>query len=377
MLTCAACGLGHPVSEPRWRCDCGGYLRLEGTGLFRPEALAGRPRTIWRYHEALGIVDPENRGSLEEGSTPLATIELAEREVLLKLDFLLPTGSFKDRGSAVMLSKLREWGVRRIVEDSSGNAGASVAAYAARAGIEAEVFVPASASAGKLAQIGLYGARLERVAGTREDTTAAALRRAEATFYASHNWSPYFVAGCKTAAYEIAEQLAWRAPDWVVVPVGGGALLLGLAEGFRELHEARIIDRMPRLAAVQAEACAPIQRAWAANEDTGRPVEKRPTAAEGISIASPVKGRDVLDAIRASGGVARTVGEDEIWDAFRELASRGIYAEPTSAAAAAALPGLCASGLIRSRERAVVVITGSGLKATDKILEHSSRAEHM
>jgi threonine synthase len=161
----------------------------------------------------------------------------------------------------------------------------------------------------------------------------------------------------------------------VVLPVGGGGLLLGLAEGFRELHEARMIDRMPRLAAVQAEACAPIYRAWAANEDTVAPVEKRPTSAEGISIASPVKGRDVLQAIRASGGVARTVGEGQIWDAFRKLASCGIYAEPTSAAAAAALPDLWASGRIAPGERVVVEITGSGLKATDKVLEHFPQAE--
>ena len=174
MLICAACGTRHPTSIPRWRCDCGSYLQLEGTGLFQPESLAGRPATVWRYHEALGVDDPASRVTLGEGSTPLVAVEFAGRDVLFKLDCLSPTGSFKDRGSAVMLSKLREWRVAEIVEDSSGNAGASVAAYAARAGIAADVFVPASASAGKLAQIELYGARLSRIEGTREQTTAAA-----------------------------------------------------------------------------------------------------------------------------------------------------------------------------------------------------------
>jgi len=370
MLICAACGTRHPTSIPRWRCDCGSYLQLEGTGLFQPESLAGRPATVWRYHEALGVDDPASRVTLGEGSTPLVAVEFAGRDVLFKLDCLSPTGSFKDRGSAVMLSKLSEWRVAEIVEDSSGNAGASVAAYAARAGIAADVFVPASASAGKLAQIELYGARLSRIEGTREQTTAAALERAARVFYASHNWSPYFAAGLKTAAYEIAEQLHWRAPDWVVAPVGGGGLILGLYQGFRELCDARIVDRMPRLVAVQAEACAPVYHAWTEKLDEVRAVAKRATAAEGISIAQPVKGRAILEAIRRSEGVARAVAESEIWDALGSLARRGLYVEPTSAAAAAALPGLWDSGVIRTGERVVVELTGTGLKATDKVREH-------
>jgi threonine synthase len=274
-----------------------------------------------------------------------------------------------------MISKLAEWGVAELVEDSSGNAGASVAAYSARAGIAADIYVPASASAGKLAQIGLYGARLHRVPGSREETTTRAMAAAASSFYASHNWSPFFVAGCKSLAYELAEQLEWSAPDWVVLPTGGGSLLIGLYEGFRELDQAGLVDRLPRLAGVQAAGCAPVYRAWRGGLDDVPPVEKQPTAAEGISVAAPVKGRDILQAVRASRGVVAVVEDPEIWRALESLAGSGVYVEPTSAAAAAGAAALLRSGVIEPGARVVLVLTGSGLKATDKILVHLSTQE--
>src|SRR5205085_8025244 len=190
---------------------------------------------------------------LGEGWTPLENARIGGREFLLKLDYLAPTGSYKDRGSAVMVSQLQRWGVRHVVEDSSGNAGASVAAYAAKAGMTCDIFIPATTSAGKAAQIAMYGATLRRISGSREQTTEAALAAATngAAFYASHNWSPHFVAGMKTVAYEVAEQLQWQAPDWIVLPVGGGSLLVGVYLGFRDLVDAGIVPRMPKLLAVQ------------------------------------------------------------------------------------------------------------------------------
>jgi len=338
--------------------------------MFTRDSLTARPPTLWRYREALAVERGDCVVSLGEGFTPLVADELFGRPVLLKLDFLNPTGSFKDRGSAVMISKLKEWGIPEIVEDSSGNAGASVAAYARRAGITAHIYVPGYTSAGKTAQIRMYGADLVKVDGSREDTTRAAVEAASRTFYASHNWSPYFVAGLKTMAYEICEQQSWQAPDWVVAPVGGGSLVLGLYLGFTDLLKAGLISRMPRIAAVQAAACAPVYHAWRQRLHDVPAVAKRESAAEGIVIAQPVKGGAILEAIYNSDGVVLTVTEEEIWATARALAEKGIYVEPTAAAAPAAVRQMAEQGLAGPESSVVVPLTGMGLKATDKFLEH-------
>ena len=337
--------------------------------MFDPGCVKSRPPTLWRYREALGI-NERDVVTLGEGFTPLVRSNVDGQDVLLKLDFLCPTGSYKDRGSTVMLSKLNQWRVSKIVEDSSGNAGASVAAYAALAGIHADIYVPADASSGKIAQIAMYGANLVKVKGTREDTGKAAWDAASSTFYASHNWSPYFLAGMKTVAYEIAEQLDWDVPEWIVVPVGGGSLLVGIWLGFEDLYQAGVTGRMPRLVAVQAENCAPVYAAWKSNLDDVPAVSKTPTAAEGISVAAPVRGRQILKVLRESNGLVETVNDAMVWHSLRDLGSRGIFVEPTAAAAMAALPALNSRNAIPAGDRVVVVLTGSGLKATDKIVEH-------
>jgi threonine synthase len=338
--------------------------------MFRRESLPGRGQTLWRYREALGIDGRTEVVSLGEGMTPLFGRRLERQDVLLKVDYLCPTGSYKDRGASVMISKLKEWGVRRIIEDSSGNAGASIAAYAAMAGILADIYVPASTSAGKAAQIGMYGANLVKVPGTREDTARAAWEAADRYFYASHNWSPHFLSGMKTAAYEIAEQMDWQVPDWVVAPAGGGGLVVGLYLGFTELMQADFTKSVPRLVAVQAAACDPIYGAWAAEADDVQAVQKGDTAAEGISVAKPVRGRMILQALRDSGGCAATVTDEELWDTLRSLGGLGLYVEPTAAAAPAAFLRLRRQGAIPAGATVVVMLTGSGLKATDKIVQH-------
>jgi len=378
LLTCSQCGAQYGTDQPRWRCGCGGYLRLTHGGMFRREDLASRPHTMWRYRESLGIAADASPVSLGEGWTPLENGTLAGRNIFFKLDYLCPTGSYKDRGGAAMLTQLRHWGVPRIIEDSSGNAGAAVAAYAAKAGIECDIYIPASTSEGKAAQIAMYGGNLRRITGSREQTTEAALAAAEAgVFYASHNWSPYFVAGMKTIAYEMAEQMNWQAPDWIVVPVGGGGLLSGVYMGFRDLVKAGLLARMPKLLAVQAAACNPVERAWAAGLNTVPAIDKRPTAAEGISVARPVRGEDVLEAVRGSHGRVTTVEDNDIWACCDALARQGVYVEPTAAAAPAAASHALARGLFAPEERIVIVLTGMGLKATDKIVERmtSTQAE--
>lgn len=367
MLICASCSQTASDHEPTWCCcSCGGYLTLLNDKLFPTTELSQRAATLWRYREALGIACSDNVVSLGEGFTPLLAEELGGQRVLFKADQLCPTGSFKDRGASVMISKLKEWGISRLVIDSSGNAGASVAAYAAKAGIVADVYIPSYTSGGKSAQIKMYGANLVKVPGSREDTTAAAVAAASESFYGSHNWSPFFVAGLKTLAYEICEQLAWQAPDWVVVPVGGGSLVLGVYHGLRELLTAGLITRMPRIVGVQADACSPVYQAWKNQKGEVTPVPKGPTIAEGISIANPVKGRDILSAITNSRGLLVTVNDEQIMEAIFTLSRKGIYVEPTAAAAPAAVNVLRQRGLLQPRETVVVELTGSGLKATDK-----------
>jgi len=364
-LTCTVCRRSFASDEPRWRCDCGGILDLDFAPGIDRRALAGRPPTLWRYREVLPIRDDANIVSLGEGFTPLTAIELEGRTVHLKLDHLSPTGSFKDRGASVLVSHAKEIGIGHVVEDSSGNAGAALAAYSAAAGIRCRIFAPAGCSPGKLAQIRAAGAALTEVNGPRRETTRAVLRAAESTWYASHGWSPYFLHGTKTCAYEIVEQLGWRAPDVLAVPVGNGTLLLGAHLGFGELRAAGLIDRIPRLVAVQPANCAPLHRAFMAGETTVPEVEASPTVAEGTAVDAPIRGAQILAAVRATGGVVLSVGEDEILDALSLLLGRGHCVEPTAAVGMAGLRNIL-PGMDRD-EVSVVVMTGHGLKAGERL----------
>jgi threonine synthase len=325
--------------------------------------------SLWRYGAVLPV-GSEATVSLGETMTPLVEAQVDGVAVRFKLDFLLPTGSYKDRGAAVLISALNTLGVRHAVEDSSGNAAAAIAAYAARAGIVCTVFAPAAASAGKLVQAAAYGARVERVEGSRDDVADAAIAAAAAdatSTYASHNWHPFFVEGVKTWALEVWEQLGYRAPDNVVVPVGSGSMLLGAHLAFSQLRDGEEIARLPRLFASQPAACAPLHAAFSAGADDVTPVERRPTLAEGASIARPVRGRELLLALRESDGGTVAVEEDEIASGLRDLGRQGLYVEPTSAVAVAGVRRLLARKEIRPTDVTVVMLTGSGLKATETI----------
>ena len=366
-LACTQCGESFSLSEPRWRCACGAPLDLEFSPTFDLKRIGERKPTMWRYREALPLESDANIVSFDEGFTPLVPIRLDGREVLLKQDHLLPTGSFKDRGAALLISKAKELGVGAVVEDSSGNAGAALAGYCARAGIRCEIYVPADCSAGKLAQIERSGAGLVKVPGTREAMAQAARQAAQTTFYASHCWNPFFLHGTKTFAFEVSEQLGWKPPDAIVVPVGNGTLLLGAYIGFSELLAAGITDKLPRIIAVQSERCAPLYHAFQAGLDNPTAVEPQPTLAEGIMIARPIRGRQILSAVRDSGGHFLAVAESEIEQALALLHRRGFFVEPTAAATIAGLRKL----LPEITPEAVIVapLTGHGLKATDKLLK--------
>ncbi len=366
-LICSKCRTTYTLNEPIWRCpQCGSMLDLDFTPIFDLIKINGRPHNLWRYREAIPIERDGSIISFDEGFTPLLEVLFQGRSVWVKQDHLFPTGSYKDRGATVLISKMNELGIRRCVEDSSGNAGCAVAAYCARAGIACDIYVPHDTAQAKLAQIQLYGAGLVRVPGTREDTAAAVMQAAQSQYYASHSWNPFFFQGTKTYAYEVCEQLGWRAPDVVILPVGNGTLLLGAQIGFAELHRAGLTQHEPRLVAVQSENCAPLAQAWAENLAEIPAIHKKDTLAEGIAIAAPIRGRQIVQAVRQSGGEFITVSDGEVKAALRSLCARGYYVEPTAAATAAGVEKYLVNH--PRSELIVSVFTGSGLKATEKML---------
>jgi threonine synthase len=362
-------GATYPLEQPRWSGDNGAPLMVSVLPGISRDQIIQSERSLWRYRAALPL-PVENPISLGAGCTPLIERNWHGSSVLFKLEWFAPTGSFKDRGASVMISMLREQGVTAVLEDSSGNGGAAVAAYATAGGLRAKILTPASTQHAKTVQMRAYGAEVELVQGTREQTSGEALRQAATIFYASHNWQPLFLQGTKTLAYELWEDLNFHAPDNVIVPVGAGSNVLGCDIGFGELLRQGEITRLPRLFAVQPENCAPIHASFTANSDEAIAIEPRSTIAEGTAIARPIRLKQVLEAIRRSQGATVTVNEDEIIAALRNLAAgHGIYAEPTSAVAAAACSKLIENGAITLDQTTVVVLTGSGLKATGRIGE--------
>jgi len=359
-------GATYPLDQPRWRGDSGGHLNLgDAPGLARRD-IDSAVNSLWRYRRAL-LVDAADSVTMGEGWTPLILGEWEGVPVLHKLEFMMPTGSFKDRGMTVMVSYLKSRGITEVLEDSSGNAGASLSAYAAAAAMRCRILVPETTSYPKVAQIAACGADVVTIRGSRQDVADAALAMSRDIFYASHNWQPFFAEGTKTLAYELWEQLGFRAPDNVVVPVGYGANVLGCDRGFSELLRRGEIARMPRLFGVQAANCAPYFAAFRAGVEYFIPSPVTPTIAEGIASSKPTRMREVLAPVRDSGGEIVAVSEDEIVRALAALARKGLYVEPTSAAAAAGLSQLIARGVIKKGENTVLVLTGSGLKASETI----------
>lgn len=334
---------------------------------------------VWRYAPWLPVRHATQGVSLGEGDTPLVPVPRwgaahGLRRVYAKLEFVSPTGSFKDRGMAVLVTLARQAGTRHLVEDSSGNAGASAAAYAARAGMTCTVYAPAAAPPAKLRQIRMYGADLVAVPGPRTAVAEVAhgAGLAPGSYHVAHNENPLFLAGNKTFGYELVEALPALQPGsrpWhVVIPTGGGALFSGAWQGFQECAAGTgpaplAQGQLPRMHVAQAAACAPLAVAWEAG--LGRPalVTRRPTVCGGIEIERPTRGREILAAVRASGGAAAATEDDAVLLERDRLAHlEGIYAEPTSAAAFAVLVQLAHRGLVSADDVVIVAVTGSGLK---------------
>ncbi|MGD2058893.1 MAG: pyridoxal-phosphate dependent enzyme [Anaerolineales bacterium] len=315
---------------------------------------------IGRYRAGFPFTTGSVWYSLGEGATALVPLEIDDRRVYFKCEFQNPTGSFKDRGAALLASALAAEGVTEAIEDSSGNAGAAFAAYAARSGIHARIFIPDYASGPKRVQIESYGAEVVRILGPRSATTEKTIAEAEkGAVYASHAYMPHVIAGFATIAFEIYEDLG-RAPSAVVVPVGQGTLLLGLHRGFQALKDDGRIERLPRMIGVQARACAPLWSVFHGGAAGLTWISEGETQAEGIRILQPLRGDDVLKATEQSGGTMVVVEEDEISQGRDALGRAGLYVEPTSAVVWPALKQVSAD----NADPIVAILTGSGLKSS-------------
>lgn len=361
-------GTLYPLDVPRWCSDDRKPLMMTPLNGMSRDDVDRSTRSLWRYRASLPI-DIAKPISMGEGCTPVVQKDWGSLRPYFKLEWFNPTASFKDRGTTVMLSFIRQLGVNAVLEDSSGNGGASVAAYGAAGGMKIKILAPASTSPMKIAQVRAYGADIQLVEGPREESEAEAIRQSGETFYSSHNWQPFFLEGTKSLAYEMWEDFGYSAPDNVVVPVGAGSSLLGCYLGFRELLAAGQIARMPKLFASQPLNCSPLDASFTAGVDTPVAREVRKTIAEGTAIKSPLRLRQMVAALKETGGGTVAIPEEGIVAGLKKLAATGLFPEPTSASAAAALDELAKRGAIRPNERTVVVITGTGIKAASVMAE--------
>lgn len=361
---CNSCGKKHDITPTIWKCECGGVLDLvKNTPKIAVSAWNNYPNSLWRYFETMPFAKDSKTWesiTMGEGQSPLIVLDPEEPNTFVKVEYMMPTLSFKDRGAAVLMTKARELGVTKVIADSSGNAGTAIAAYAARCNIACDIFLSDETSPKKIAQIKAHGATIKEIHGTREDIAAAAQQAVdeEKVFYASHVYNPYFYEGTKTYAYEIYEQLK-GAPDALIIPVGNGTLVLGAYYGFQELYENRLIEKMPKIIAIQASNCAPLVNAYENGESIAEPVNNKGTLAEGIAIAAPARSKQILEAVRETNGTFIDIKEDEIQSARTMLADKGFYVEVTSAVNYA--------GYIKykkaPKEKIIIPLCGAGIKS--------------
>ena len=362
-IRCIQCQFEPQAGTSPYCCPvCGGYFDYPGGIKFDIQAVDGSQPGIWRYRSTFSLPEDIPPLSLGEGRTPLIWDQVNGVQVAFKVDYQNPTGSYKDRGTTVLISYLSWLGVEHAIEDSSGNAGASFAGYCARAGIHGKVYVPEYASGPKRAQIEAFGSELVPVLGPRSKASQAVrVEASSGTTYASHVHQPYVIPGYATAAYEIFDQIG-SAPGSVIVPAGQGSFLLGIHRGFEALLDAGLIDQRPQMIGVQSKACAPLWAAMQSSLGYDTHIVEGDTVAEGIRIQKPLRMAQVLAAVETSEGKVIAVEEVDIMSGRDELASRGLHVEPTSAVVWAALEKC----IKQFRQPIVVMLTGSGLKYLDQ-----------
>ncbi len=359
MIHCTSCKFPYPEDSIPYRCpNCGGLYDFSQWPDYDPELVTEEPG-IWRFRHTFGLPDNAPRIYLGEGDTPLVWSKGMGREVAFKLEFLNPSGSFKDRGTALTVSFLGARGVREAMDDSSGNAGASFAAYAAHSGIQARIYLPAYASGPKRQQIEAYGAHVIPVEGPRSCASDAVQQAAaEGVVYASHAMLPLCLPGFATTAYELVRQLGC-APGTLIVPAGQGTQILALGRAFKSLHKTGLIKSLPKLIGVQAQVCAPFHAASIGGKTALENLVEGKTLAEGVLIKNPHRLDAVLRIVQETQGRFITVEEQKILSGQSALARLGMFVEPTSAIVWSALEQV----IEQVPEPIVVILTGSGLKA--------------
>ena len=381
-LECTYCGIELSADEPHRTCpDCGKvlYPRYDlqsASAALKREDLKDRPPNMWRYFEVMPVLDEANVVTLGEGFTPIfKTDRLATdtgcSSLYIKDEGLNPTASFKARGLGAAVSKAKELGITRLTMPSAGNAAGAMTAYAAKAGMEAYVFMPKDAPEANRVEVEISGANLELVDGFITDAGRISAQRAEelGLFDVSTLREPYRVEGKKTMGYEIAEQMGWTLPDVILYPTGGGTGIVGMWKAFSEMETMGWIDgKRPKMFAVQSEGCAPIVRAFNEGTEFAEPWENPDTLAAGIRVPAAIGDYLILQSLRESGGGAITVSEDEILSDLRAVASlEGMFICPEGAAIVAALRKLLADGTLSPDESILLLNTGSGLKYLDMI----------
>jgi threonine synthase len=380
-LRCRECGRSYPA-EALHVCEfCFGPLEVAydyeaiAAAVSRDRIAAGPP-SIWRYAPLLPAA-PEGAVDLGAGWTPLLradrlAAELGLGELWLKNDTMNPTGSFKDRVTSVALTKARELGFKVAACASTGNLANAVAAHAARAGMRSYVFIPHDLELAKVVTTAVYGGNVIAIEGNYDDVNrlCAELTSEHPTWaFVNVNVRTYYAEGSKTLAFEVAEQLGWRAPDHVVVPIASGSQLTKIHKGFQELATVGLLDEQPatRVSGAQAAGCSPVATAFAEGHDFVRPVRPA-TIAKSLAIGNPADGPYALDVVRSTGGAIASVTDTEIVEAIRLLArTEGVFAETAGGVTIATLAKLAASGVVRRDERVVAYVTGNGLKTLDAV----------
>jgi threonine synthase len=375
-LHCSSCGKEYEARKLHNLCECGKPL-LTAYDLdavkqtLTKEALLTREKTLWRYREILPVENETNRISLGEGFTPLIHAEtlgsqLGLTNLYIKDESLNPTASFKARGMAVAISMAKELGATKLAVPSAGNAAGALAAYAAKAGLPAFIFMPKDTPAANIIECQQMGAHVTLIDGLITDCgkIVAERKAAEGWFDVSTLKEPYRLEGKKTMGYELAEQFNWQLPDVILYPTGGGTGLIGMWKAFDEMENLGWIDsQRPRMISVQAEGCAPIAKAFAAGANAGVDIPDAHTVASGLRVPKAVGDFIMLDILRKSSGNAFAISDAELLAAVREIASaEGIFAAPEGGACLPALKRMIENGDVDKDERVVIFNTGSGLK---------------
>jgi len=366
-VICPVCKKITTLNPQQWRCECGEAWEPLDSKVFNPALIRPENYGLWRYSQIFDLGFDQPKVCMGAGWTPLIQTRAGRFHVCFKPEYISPTGSLKDRGTEVEINVLVNQDVETVVDDSSGNAGSSLAAYAARAGLKADIYVPHYASENKKKQIAIYGATVNSIPGVRNDAKVAAMNSvAGKKVYASHAFHPAFLLGQESVAWEIWEQMGHKVPDWYIVPVGQGVHLLGAWMGFERLRKAGLIAKTPRIVGVQPKLLNPIVHAIETSASVvEEAVSSRPSLAEGLAIAKPTRWKRILEAIRSSGGAAVDVSEEEITASQNQLARLGFYAEPSSVVVWAAFEKIRQNA--DPNDVFLLPLTGSGLKGAPKI----------